>query len=360
MPGKADIEPGEDRWTALRGVPAEAKGLDNPSPGDGAAYYDISMLKPPVWRPEVGAYFFLGGLSAGAFVLARLAERFGGPPFRPLTRTGTTIAALAVLPCAPLLIVDLGDPKRFHHMLRVWKPGSPMNLGSWTLSGYTVCALLAAGREWLRARRGDAPPLHPFARAMDSAAGVAVDAAGIPLALLLAGYTGVLLSTTAAPIWCKNPWLGMLFSASAIGSGASALRLALEVAGEASGPDEGETPSGRALQTVETAARLAEAVAHTGFLHVAGTLARPLHEGALTTQYWAGAIGAGLIVPEALERLPAPPRARRWLRILAGVAALVGGYALRASLVAAGRPSASDPEAARQVSRADKFPNLTP
>ena len=91
-----------------------------------------------MWTPEVGVYFFLGGLSSSAFSLARMADRFGRGQYRELTKGGTLIAALAALPCAPLLIVDLGDPKRFHHMLRVWKPSSPMNLGSWTLTAYTA------------------------------------------------------------------------------------------------------------------------------------------------------------------------------------------------------------------------------
>ena len=71
------------------------------------------MLKPPVWESDIAVYFFLGGLSAGAYLLARSAERFGGERYRRLTQAGTVVAVLAAAPCAPLLIVDLGDPKRF-------------------------------------------------------------------------------------------------------------------------------------------------------------------------------------------------------------------------------------------------------
>ena len=35
-------------------------------------------------------------------------------------------------------------------MLRVWKPSSPMNLGSWTLTVYTLLGGIAALRELLR------------------------------------------------------------------------------------------------------------------------------------------------------------------------------------------------------------------
>ena len=335
------------RWDGANGVTPDRKymteGLPPRSTGDKkdgtAAYYDISLLKAPVWTPEVGLYFFLGGLSSSAFSLARLADRFGRGRYRNVTQAGTLIAALAALPCAPLLIKDLGDPKRFHHMLRVWKPSSPMNLGSWTLTAYTGMGAVAALRELLRSLRKDAP-ITGIAWVVDETAGVVADAAGIPLGLLLAGYTGILLSTTATPIWSRNSWIGALFSASAVSAGAGAVRLALEAAGQ-------EGPGTKALGKVETAARAAEVVAHAGFLSAAGPLAKPLTEGKQRTAYLAGAIGAGIVLPELLNRLPVPTRYRRGFTIAAGALGLVGGFALRMAFVAAGRPSALDPDAAR-------------
>lgn len=335
------------RWNDANNVQPDRKpmtpGLPAPSTGDKgdgtAAYYDISLLKPPVWTKEVGIYFFLGGLSSSAFSIARMADRLGRGRYRSVTIAGTAIAALAALPCAPLLVWDLGDRTRFHHMLRIWKPSSPMNLGSWTLTAYTAMGGIAALREFLRVRRHDAP-LTGAARVLDETTGVVADAAGIPLGLLLAGYTGILLSTTSTPIWSRNSWIGALFSASAVSAGAGAVRLALELTG-----DEGPAPD--ALAKVETSARLAETVAHLGFLVQAGKLAEPLTRGPLKTAYWAGAIGAGIVLPELLNRLPVAQPQRRWLRIAAGVLGLVGGFALRVSFVAAGRPSALNPDDAR-------------
>ena len=37
-----------------------------------------------------------------------------------------------------MLVLDLGDPLRFHHMLRVFKPSSPMSLGTWSLAAYSL------------------------------------------------------------------------------------------------------------------------------------------------------------------------------------------------------------------------------
>src|SRR5215475_7083182 len=100
-------------------------------------YYGLPMLKRPTWGWQIAWYFFLEGVSAGSFLMASLAARSGDKRLRPVTRAGHYTALLAFIPCPPLLIADLGDPSRFHHMLRVFKPSSPMNLGSWALSAYS-------------------------------------------------------------------------------------------------------------------------------------------------------------------------------------------------------------------------------
>lgn len=321
----------------------EKNGTGKKSTGDKdngeAAYYDITLLQSPVWTKEVGIYFFLGGLSSSAYSIARLSDRFGRGKLRPVTQYGTLIAALAALPCAPLLIWDLGDRTRFHHMLRIWKPKSPMNLGSWTLTVYTLMGGIAALREFLRTLRKDAP-LTGGAKALDETAGVIADAAGIPLGLLLAGYTGILLSTTSTPLWSRNTWIGTLFSASAVGSGASAVKLALEITGKSE-------HAVNALGKVETLAHLTEAVAHAGFLAAAGPLAKPVTEGKYRNAYFGGAVALGIVLPEILSRLPGTPKQKRVLSIAAGIAGLVGGYILRTVFVAAGKPSADDPDLAR-------------
>lgn len=329
--------------------PTSNSGLTPPAPSasEEHGYYDLSMLKPPVWGGEIAAYFFLGGLSAGCYVLARMAERFGGARHRAVVRAGTFLAALAALPCAPLLIHDLGDPKRFLNMLRLFKPRSPMNLGAWTLTAYSGAAATAVLREWLRGPRTDAER-SAASKIVDGTLLLVCDAAGVPLALLLAGYTGVLLSSTATPIWSRNPWLGPLFSASAIGSGASALSLAL--AGR--GADE---ESHRALRKVHTLAHLAEALLLAGFVSSAGRLAKPLSEGGSSAALRTMALS--LFGSEILQWLPLPRRMSRWAGAAGAILGLAGGFALRWALVHAGRASAADPEAARWASGSRSFPD---
>src|SRR5438874_13467054 len=114
------------------------------------AYRDVPILKQPTWNTEVAAYFFFGGVSAGSALVGSLAQVAGGARYKRLARTAHYVSFATLLPCPPLLIDDLGMPQRFHHMLRVFKPSSPMNLGAWALTVHgamatvTVLRMLAA------------------------------------------------------------------------------------------------------------------------------------------------------------------------------------------------------------------------
>jgi formate-dependent nitrite reductase membrane component NrfD len=314
-------------------------GLEEPR--QGPSYYDISMLQKPVWTPEVSAYFFLGSLSAGAYVLSRLAGRFGDGQYREVRKMGTLVAAAALAQCPPLLIADLGDPSRFHHMLRVFKPTSPMNRGAWTLTAYGGAVAAAVLREWLDGRDGEDRSLA--GRLIDGTLLLVSDAAGVPLALLLAGYTGVLLSGTATPVWSRNHWLGPLFSASAFASGAAAVRLALSLF------ERGDEAK-EALERIQSAGQVAEALALAGFLAAAGSLGRPLEEGRLgNVVRW---VTLGGLAVEGLKLLPLPRPERRLVGVVSAALGVVNSYVMRHAILSAGSESAGDPEAARQVSRA--------
>jgi len=341
---------GLTRQTSSPSDPATRKGRERDEPRP--SYYDVPMLKPPVWKWEIASYFFLGGLSAGAYVLARMAARFGGKKYQDVTDIGTAIAAAAFLPCPPLLIHDLGDPKRFHYMLRVFKPKSPMNLGSWVLTGYGATLTLAVLNQWRKSSRkgqkisASLPPglVNTASGATDAVA----DGMGVPLALLLAGYTSVLLSTSSNPLWTRKIWLGAVFSSSAIASGAEAINLARAIRA----PDAETSPATDPVRTIAAVARVTEAVAITGYLKETGELAEPITKGKYSPLFKYGAIGAGLVLATACDLLPVKnPKTKRALRIAGAVAGLAGGFALRWAITLGGHPSGSDPAAARKSSQ---------
>ena len=351
MPGEVWIDrrlPENLRSTTGTGADVQSK-TNEPS------YYDVSMLKAPVWEGHyIGPYFFLGGLSGAAYLLARMADLFGGREYRDVSRAGSTVALLSAACCPPLLIKDLGDPSRFHHMLRVFKPSSPMNLGSWVLTGFSGAAAAAVMREWLRGNRSE--PSTPAGRLMDKSLAVVTNGAGIPLALVMTCYTGVLLSGTATPLWCRNPWLAPLFSASAIGNGSGAISLALQLMRKDITASGRLTSAEKILEKIDTAAHVAEVILLVQYLNSLGRLGKPLLTGKCGK--WMAASVGGLVAGEVLKRANMSGRAGRWARLLAGGLNLGSGLALKYAILEAGKPSANDPSAARIASSQSRFPKL--
>jgi formate-dependent nitrite reductase membrane component NrfD len=174
----------------------------------------------PEWGWLIMLYFFFGGLAGGCYFLAALIDLFGRAEDRPLARLGYYTVMPCVMACGVLLLVDLSRPERFWHlfvethtMLPMFKPWSPMSVGSWALPTFGVFALLSflgalseAGHLSWQAPRRLRPPRLP---------GKFVAVVGALLGLFVAGYTGVLLAVTNRPIWADTPLLGMLLLVSA-------------------------------------------------------------------------------------------------------------------------------------------------
>ncbi|MEJ7799097.1 MAG: NrfD/PsrC family molybdoenzyme membrane anchor subunit, partial [Ilumatobacter sp.] len=96
-------------------------------------YYGKPIVRPHIWEDSIAWYFFTGGLAGASSVLAAAAELAGRPR---LARHARRAAMVGLVPSPVFLIADLGRPARFYNMLRVFKPTSPMSVGSWLLSVY--------------------------------------------------------------------------------------------------------------------------------------------------------------------------------------------------------------------------------
>ena len=82
-------------------------------------YYNMPIVKPPVWTWEVPLYFFIGGL-AGMSAVVGLAAWFVHE--LSVARAAMAIAVFGGCIISPILLVmDLGRPTRFLNMLRVFK-----------------------------------------------------------------------------------------------------------------------------------------------------------------------------------------------------------------------------------------------
>ena len=135
----------------------------------------------------------LNNLGVGVALAASVAAVAGWDDLDPVVWLAFAVAVVVIGLDLALLVLDLGDPTRFFHMLRVVKPKTPMSVGVWSLS--VLMALLV--------------PLSVFG-AM-AAAGVLPDALETPLRVLAAIalvpgagallYKGVLFSVTPQPGW---------------------------------------------------------------------------------------------------------------------------------------------------------------
>lgn len=156
-------------------------------------YYGMPVLKRPQWIVEVPLYFFVGGLSGAASLIAAVGRMSSADA--QLIRHARWMAAIGGIISPALLIADLGVPSRFLNMLRVFKIQSPMSVGSWTLVAFSNSAAATAVLGEFEKRRPN------------SAVSVLTDASQIVSALtglVLSTYTGVLIGATAIPAWNEN------------------------------------------------------------------------------------------------------------------------------------------------------------
>jgi hypothetical protein len=118
------------------------RAVDGPLPRNTAEalvaqnYYDLPILKPPVWEWMIPVYFFLGGLSGMSALIAAGAELKGN---LALVRVAMWVAGIGAILSPILLTWDLG--LRFLYMLRVFKYQSPMSVGSWILLAFGTFAI---------------------------------------------------------------------------------------------------------------------------------------------------------------------------------------------------------------------------
>jgi formate-dependent nitrite reductase membrane component NrfD len=287
------------------------------------SYYGRPIVKEPTWTWEIPSYFFTGGLAGASSVLSSAARVTGNGT---LARRALYIGAVADLVSPVLLISDLGRPERFHHMLRVVKVTSPMNLGSWVLlvngGATTTAALLQLLGRW--------KPLR-------IAASTVAALAGPPLAT----YTGVLVADTAIPVWHEGrhelPWV---FAASAAASAGAVASIFVP-------PDE----AGPARR-VAVAGVVAEGVLMQAMELRLGEIGEVYHEGEAGRYSWAA---KGLAAAGALL-LARRGRKSRTAAVLGGALVCAGELSLRWAVYKAGFQSARDPKyvVEAQRKRADR------
>jgi hypothetical protein len=175
-----------------------------PEPGQ-SGYANMPVTKVPGWHGIIAWDALLNGMATGLFLAAAVSELAAPAVFLRVAKVAYPVALLLLLVDLGLLVLDLGDPLRFHHMLRVFKPSSPMSLGTWCLTifslpltaaaGLSLLAELGWGFEWAR---------------------ILAVVVGLLPGFFSAAYKGVLLSTNAQPGWKDARWMGGYLTNSAL------------------------------------------------------------------------------------------------------------------------------------------------
>jgi formate-dependent nitrite reductase membrane component NrfD len=332
---RGEARHGQDRRRRWHGEPrsslspAPAAGAEQPGGWEGPTYYGRQQLKSaPFNNWIVGGYIFLAGLSGSASLIGTIADAAGGPQAEDVGRRARLLGFLAPSIGSLLLIQDLHTPQRFYNMLRIFKPRSPMSIGTWILMAFSAGAVPAAMAEFL----SRFPGLRWLRRAAQVAQ-VPAAAAGAGLSV----YTASLLSATSTPAWAAVPRpLAVRFGASSVASGAAALALG-----------EQDPDVRRTLQMLAAGALGVEAVATRA--QTAAYQDRGVEAG--TQDRWGKvekyvATGLGLMAPLALfgAALALGGRRGRALGEAAAVATLAGSALLRVSTLGMGNESALRPE----------------
>jgi formate-dependent nitrite reductase membrane component NrfD len=323
---------GRHRVDVLGAVP-----VDQPPP----TYYGQPSLKRSRYGWLIVSYLFVGGLAGSAQVIALMADLFGHRRDRAVVRSGRYLALLGSLIGPAVLIRDLHTPSRWYNMLRVFRPTSPMSIGSWTLAAFGTCSgLTVAGQV------AEDLGLSGIGRLMGRCFGVP---AGL-LGMLMSVYTGVLLSATSTPLWSvAYRHLPALFGATGVASANGALMMLLTLA---SAP---RTTLAR-LDQLALAAGTAQ-LALTSSAEQTWTragVAHPLEEEPLASMHRLGVIGLGIALPLVVNTTHVlTGRRSRSLGLLAALVTLVGAYLERAVVVFAGNRSAERPDDYFHLARRD-------
>ncbi len=281
-------------------------------------YFGMPVLKEPVWTWEISIYFFVGGLTGMAAVIALAAMFFRHPE---ITRAAMWIAFAGGVISPVLLIMDLGRPMMFFNMLRVFKLQSPMSMGVYILTPFGMTSIPGAMateltfHDWL--------PHGIILILIQLAAKVLTIVAGLS-GMLLATYTGVLIGATCVPAWFTHRSLLPLHFGTA-GLGCAAALLALLGY---------ELP---ALTAIFWVTVVVETILWLWLMFRRhGAADRALHEGR----------GGGLLMPAEILAGPLSLALLAFhLPLWASAAFLLGSLLSRFGWIQAGKASARDPEA---------------
>lgn len=311
----------------------------------------VEAMAHSEWGFLIVVYLFLGGLGAGCLVLAAIATFAGRQQrYTGIARAGALVAPLPVMLGTGLLVFDLGRPFVFWKLFTAFAPESPMWIGTWLLTLFTLVSLAFASLHL--------PERYQVWRPTDSARWrYWLAAAGIPIGIAVGIYTGVLLGAVPArPFW-NTPMVAQLFLFSALSTATALLMIVAPrlPALPAEAGSYGEAESDRTLLlSADVVLILLELLIIAPYV-IHGQLSTEsareslalIMGGAFTWQFWLGVVTLGLVAPLTIEAWHLVPAlmgrahgpSSRWVDVTVATLVLCGGFLLRWVFVYAGQRS---------------------
>ncbi len=302
-----------------------------------------TYVLPPEWEWPITIALFLAGVAAGTYSVMGLMHWGGDKRDLPVIHRLGFIPMPIMIVVPLLLIYDLGQQGRFLNLLLrnpaaserggflMFNVNSPMNWGSWAMvifAAFTAVAFADSLHHSGRIRFGWLEPVSH---------NTIVLAVGELFALVVSGYSGVLLSVTNQGVWSDTFLMGGLFVCF---SELSGMAVALIISDRM-----GAARTSAALRTALFGAAAVSTVVLVIFLAglanqadgSLGALIASFHE-FVGPVFWIGAVGLGLLVPLVLlaprqiVRVPNATGAMIGLLVLVGVLAF--RYAMFFSAIA--------------------------
>jgi Ni/Fe-hydrogenase subunit HybB-like protein len=185
----------------------------------------ITAMRDQVsWGFYIGNFTFLVGVAAAAVVLVIPAYIYEWKPIREIVIYGELLAVSAIVMCLLFVVVDIGRPDRFWHLVPPWgRLNFPQSVLAWdvlVLNIYFVVNLVVVTHILYRAFNG-----QPYSRHLV----VPLVLLSIPMAVGIHTVTAFLFNGLAARPYWNASILAPQFLASAFCSGPAILLIVLQL-----------------------------------------------------------------------------------------------------------------------------------
>ncbi|VAW17532.1 hypothetical protein MNBD_BACTEROID05-311 [hydrothermal vent metagenome] len=172
------------------------------------------------WGLDAVVYMFTAGIGAGIYLISAL-DIFGVNKFEPIKRSALILSILLVAVAPINLFLAMGHPERFWRIFLTPNPVSAIVFGAYALTTFIGVASLEGYFSMRRNFIGK--NFSPEEIKQDDRKVKILEKIGIPLSLLVIGYTGILLGLSRARVLWQTSLMPVIFFVSSIISGVALL-----------------------------------------------------------------------------------------------------------------------------------------